>query len=684
MIGHRPIGRALIAGALACGLLAGGADAFRGWVARTVLPDLVAETSVEVRDRHGALLRAYTVDDGRWRLAVHRAQIDPRFLEMLVRYEDKRFYQHPGVDPVALVRAAGQSLRAGRVVSGGSTLTMQVARLLEDTGTGRWQGKLRQMRVALRLEQVMSKDEILGLYLLHAPYGGNLEGIRAATLAYFGKEPARLTPAEAALLVALPQAPEARRPDRQPQAARAARIGVLERLERAGLVPAESLRAAANEPFPTGRSAFPQRAPHMADRARAQQPTWTRHDLTLDARLQAQLETLAQQVARRAGRRLSVAMVVADHQTGEVLASVGSAGYGASEGRAGFVDMTQALRSPGSTLKPFVYGLAFDRGLAHPATLIDDRPVSFAGYAPQNFDGQYRGELPVAEALRLSLNTPVVQITEALGPAHLMAALRLSGAQPRLRGEPGLAVSLGGVGLTLEDLVRAYAALARGGQSAPWHWRQGSSRGAETARAVMAPHAAWHVGHILANLPPPPGSAPWRIAYKTGTSYGHRDTWAVGYDGQHVVGIWIGRADGTPVPGAFGAQMAAPVLFAAFERIKPSVAPLPAPPPETLMVGHARLPQPLRHFGTRSKTGRDAPRVAFPPDGAQVALVDGALTVKVRDGQAPFLWFVSGAPVGGRVHTPEQNLTGLGLGWTEVTVIDAAGRSARARIELTE
>ncbi|KNG93826.1 penicillin-binding protein 1C [Pseudaestuariivita atlantica] len=674
---------AVLVAALALWALGAGLDAARDWIDATVLPPLVAETSVEVRDRDGLLLRAFTVEDGRWRLAVHRAQVDPDYLKMLVRYEDKRFYRHGGVDPVALARAAVLSLWHGRVVSGGSTLTMQVARLLENSGTGRMAGKLRQVRLALKLERVMSKDEILGLYLLHAPYGGNLEGVRAATLAYFGREPARLTPAEAALLVALPQAPEARRPDRRPEAARAARLRVLARLHEAGLIADETLAVADREPFPEGRTPFPTLAAHLAERAREAEPTWPRHDLTVERGLQVALEKLAAQTAREAGRRLSVAIVVADHGTGEVLASVGSAGY-RDEAREGFVDMTQAKRSPGSTLKPFVYALAFDRGLAHPETLIDDRPVDFDGYAPQNFDGVYRGELHVAEALRLSLNTPVVQVAQALGPAHLMSALTRTGATPELQGEAaGLAVVLGGVGLTLEELTRAYAALARMGETAPWHWRKGAEGPAP--RRLVERRAAWQVGHVLADLPPPPGSVPWRFAYKTGTSYGHRDAWALGWDGRHVVGVWVGRPDGTPVPGAFGADIAAPLLFAAFERVKPEVDPLPAPPPETLIVAQDRLPAPLQRFRPRGEVARtDGPKLAFPPDGARVALDRGALTVKVRGGRAPFLWLANGAPVGARDHRLERVLDGLGRGWTEVTVIDADGRAARARVELTE
>ncbi|MFA7434624.1 MAG: penicillin-binding protein 1C, partial [Gemmobacter sp.] len=455
--------RALVALALGLWLAALARDGFDRWVAATAIPPLAVETSVEVLARDGRLLRAYTVADGRWRLAAAPGGVDPFFLDLLIAYEDRRFRDHAGVDPWALLRAGWQALRAGRVVSGGSTLTMQVARLLEDSGTGRMAGKLRQARLALALERRLEKDRILSLYLLLAPYGGNLEGLRAATLAYFGKEPARLTPAEAALLVALPQAPEARRPDRAPGAAERGRDRVLLRAQVAGLIDVETVAAARREPVPVARRPFPARAPHLADRLRTAEPERLRHVTTLDAGLQARIEALAVDAIAGQGARLQVAIVVADHASGEVLASVGSAGYRA-DARQGFIDMTRALRSPGSALKPLVYALAFDQGLAHPETLLEDRPAAFGTYVPQNFDRQFRGTVRAREALQLSLNLPVVALTEALGPEGLMAALRRAGAKPVVPGGvPGLAVALGGVGVTLEDLVQVQAVLARGG-----------------------------------------------------------------------------------------------------------------------------------------------------------------------------------------------------------------------------
>ena len=655
-------------------------DAGDRWVEATVLPPLVLDSSVEVLDRNGVLLRAFQVEDGRWRLSVDPGAVDPGYLAMLVAYEDRRYLSHPGVDLRSLLRAAVQAAWNGRVVSGGSTLTMQVARLLEESGTGQVSGKLRQMRVALALERRLSKQQIVDLYLSLAPFGGNLEGVRSATLAYFGKEPRRLTSAEAALLVAIPQSPEARRPDRHPDRAEAARSRVLDRAMGAGLIDADQAAAARTESVPDHRRPVPALAPHMADRMRAADPAQRRHKLTLDARLQAQMETLAAEAVAARPEALQVAIVIADHRSGEVLASVGSAAY-TGDARQGFIDMTSALRSPGSTLKPLIYALAFDEGLAHPETLLEDRPMSFGGYAPQNFDRTFHGTIRAREALQLSLNIPAVALTDAMGPARLLAGLRRAGVNPVIPGnQPGLAVALGGVGVTLNDMVQFYAALARGGVTLPLRV---TGTGTEGGRLVSET-AAWQVADILSGLPPPPGAPENRLAYKTGTSYGHRDAWAIGFDGRHVIGVWMGRADGTPVPGAFGGELAAPVLFQAFNRLKPQLDPLPPPPPATLLVSNAQLPAPLQRFRPRTAAflAADAPSVTFPPDGAQVELVDGALLVRVGGGVAPFTWLADGLPVAVSTRARDTVLDLPGAGFVTLSVIDATGQSARTQVRV--
>lgn len=677
---------ALLGLAVVLTLLAGVRDRFDQWIADTVLPPLAQQTSVEVLDHSGQLLRAYTVDDGRWRLEASVARVDPDFLKMLVAYEDGRFYQHKGVDLWAMARALGQAIWHRDVVSGGSTLTMQVARLIENSGTGHLQGKLRQMRVAWALERRMTKDDILNLYLTRAPYGGNIEGIAAATRLYFGKPPKRLTPSEAALLVALPQSPETRRPDRNYDAAFAARSRVLDRMLAEGRLRPEQVASARAAPLPQRRAAMPMLAPHLADRAVLERPDAAIHRTTLRADLQAQLQQLAKEAVKNQHSGVSLAIMVADHRTGAVLGSVGSAGYQEAIGGAAYLDMTRAVRSPGSTLKPLIFGLSFDQGIAHPETMFDDRPMRFGQYAPQNFDGAFRGPLPLRKALQLSLNIPAVALTESIGPARLMSALRTAGTDPKLpSGQAGLAIALGGIGLTLEDLVTLYGGLARLGRPMPLHWRQADVPA--SAHRLMAPRAAWQVADILADLPPPAGAPRRTLAYKTGTSYGHRDAWAIGFDGALVVGVWMGRPDGTPVPGVFGGDLAAPLLFSAYQRATNRPTPLPPAPPDTLRLSGAALPPNLREFVPRNGSvlpDFDAPKLVFPPEGAKLTALPEGLFAKLQDGAPPFTWLANGAPVDVNPRARQITVPQIGAGFSRLTVIDAKGRSASTSFQITE
>jgi penicillin-binding protein 1C len=656
-------------------------------ISATLPPTPVLATlpvSVAVTDRDGLLLRPFTTEGGRWRLPVSRTAVDPRFLAMLIAYEDRSFATHDGIAWTSMFRAAGQFVAAGgHVVSGGSTLTMQVARLIEGQPTRNGWGKLRQMVHAGALERDLSKDDILDLYLTLAPYGGNIEGIRAASLAYFGKEPTRLTTAEAALLVALPQSPEARRPDRDPVAARAGRDLVLDRLVAMGALPEEEAIAAKLEPVPTARRDFPMLAAHMAEQAVKAQPNARTVALTLDKRLQDALERLGTARAKLIDPKVSVAIVAADIDSGEILASVGSAGLLATESD-GFVDMTTAIRSPGSTLKPLIYGLAFELGLAHPESLIEDRPTAFGGYVPVNFDGFSRGTVTIHDALTESLNIPAVVVLDAVGPARLVSRLRRAHADPRLPVDtaPSLAVGLGGVGITLRDLVSVYAAIGHGGVPITLHDGVKPLPPATIAAPVLDPVAAWYVADILADVPPPLNGSPGRIAYKTGTSYGYRDGWAIGFDGRTVIGVWVGRPDGAPVPGLSGIVGAAPILFEAFDRLGDRRADLPKAPPGVLFASNTELPAPLRRFRHPDDdvVARDAaPEIAFPGDGVDVDLGLGSggkspLMVKVRNGVPPFTFFANGAPFGRPNFARQDSWEPDGPGYVTLSVVDAAGR----------
>src|SRR5262245_4986443 len=645
-----------------------------------------------VVDRDGKLLRAYLTPEGRWRLPATRENVDPRFLALLLAYEDRRFGAHHGIDPLALARAFAQLVGHGRVVSGASTITMQVARLLEPRAERSFAAKLRQMVRAVELERALSKDEILALYLSLAPYGGNLEGARAASLAYFGKEPRRLTLGEAALLVALPQSPERRRPDRSMAAARSARDRVLDRVAAAGAVPRDEVERAKREPVPEGRRPLPMLAPHAADAALASAPDRGVHRLTIDAALQRNLEELARERARTLGPDISVAILAVDHASGEVLARVASADY-LDIRRAGQVDMTAALRSPGSTLKPFIYGLGFEDGLVHPDTLIEDRPARFGGYAPENFDLTFQGTVTVRRSLQLSLNVPAVAVLDKVGANRFAARLEQAGGSFGLpQGEvPGLAIGLGGVGVTLRDLVALYAGLARLGTTVALTERVVDGAEAPSPRRLLDAPAAWYVGSILLGTPPPENAAGGRIAFKTGTSYGYRDAWAVGFDGKRTIGVWVGRPDGAPVPGLVGRVAAAPILFDAFARTGKLPAPLAPAPKGTLVAATGKLPPPLQRFRPSALAGEGADaqlRIMFPPNGARLELAsDGTgkpdpIALKVAGGSGALTVLVNGMPLPASASRRTLFFEPDGPGFVRLTVIDGRGATDSVLVRL--
>jgi penicillin-binding protein 1C len=644
-----------------------------------------SEVSTTIVDRNGKLLRAYAMADGRWRLPVDaKTGVDPTYLKLLLAYEDRRFRSHAGVDPLAMGRAAFQLLARGHIVSGGSTITMQLARLTEPRRERSVYAKLRQMIRALEIERQMNKDQILDLYLAMAPFGGNLEGVRAASIAYFGKEPKRLSLAESALLVALPQSPETRRLDRYPEAARTARDRVLDRMVEDGRISEEDAASAKAAPVPRLRKPMPMLAPHSADQAIAAVKDASVIALTLDAGLQKVLEALARDRAIALGPNISVAIIAVDNASGDVLARVGSPDY-FDDRRAGQVDMTRAVRSPGSTLKPFIYGLAFEDGFVHPESLIDDRPIRFGSYAPENFDMTFQGTVPVRKALQMSLNVPAVALLDRVGASRLSSRLKQAGANLALPKEeaPGLAMGLGGVGITLHDLVQLYSGLARLGTTRPLREIVHQREDARDSQRLMDQVAAWQVGNVLMGTPPPENGVHNRLAFKTGTSYGYRDAWSVGFDGRTTIGVWVGRPDGAPAPGIVGRTAAAPILFDAFARTGKLAAPLPKPPKGTLVASNAKLPLPLRRYrpiGEMVRSdGEQAPRIQFPLNGSRIDVAGGdgtpfsSMPVKVAGGVLPMTMLVNGVSVGEIDGRRQRLIDPPGPGFARLTVIDAKG-----------
>ncbi|HEU4663553.1 MAG TPA: penicillin-binding protein 1C [Dokdonella sp.] len=550
------------------------------------LPDGSGGSTV-VLARDGTPLRAFPDRDGVWRYPVAVEDVSPLYVEALLTYEDRWFWRHPGVNPFALARALGQWVVHRRLVSGGSTLTMQVARILDGTPHDVL-GKLRQIARALQLEAHLSKREILALYLERAPFGGTIEGVEAASWAYLGKPASRLSHAEAALLAVLPQMPSRLRPDRNPDAARAARDKVLVRMADLGVWTAAEVHDARIESVAARALQPPLVAALLAERLHAARPAARRITTTIDAELQHALEARVSDYLARLPERTSAALLVVDNATLEARAYVGSGEFG-DERRLGHVDMVRAWRSPGSTLKPFLYGLALDDGLIDSESLLVDAPQSFGGYRPGNFDLAYNGPIGAAEALRLSLNVPAVDLVDRIGPIRFAARLANAGLDLRLpRGaEPNLSVILGGAGVRMEDLVGAYTAFNRGGIAGRVRFERDDP---VTDRRILSEGAAWIVRDILEANPRPgyapgtfdPGSRP-RVAWKTGTSYGFRDAWAVGATRSFTVAVWIGRPDGTPLPGQYGAVTALPLMFQVVDSLpRNAVAAAPSPPPPTV------------------------------------------------------------------------------------------------------
>ncbi|MEN9499819.1 MAG: hypothetical protein RIS83_1638 [Pseudomonadota bacterium] len=612
---------------------------------------------VEVQDRDGRILSVLPAPGSFWRLATRPEDVAPILLDLLIAAEDRRFYDHVGVDPLALARAAGQWLRAGRVVSGGSTITMQAARLLEPRPRG-LRAKAIEIFRAFQLEARFSKRDILGIWLTLAPQGGNIEGMRAGALAWFGRPAQRLDAAEAALLIALARRPAALSPDRHAAAARAARDDLLRRRAVAMLSAADQALAL-SAPLPSMRLPMPGLAPHLARELARRGASPIRS--SLDAGLQRASERLAQQALTQLPERASLALIIADLSTRETRALVG--GVFGDENRAGALDLTLATRSPGSALKPFLYAMAFEQGLVRPDTLLADLPRRFGAYAPENFDRGFAGRITAAEALRLSLNLPAVALLDGIGPARFAASLRAAGAAPVLpRGvDASLPLALGGAGTNLRDMVGLYALLGDGGRAGGLRFTPGPAP--QGAPVLEARAAAAVAGLLVQDFP---GGGPRGVAWKTGTSWGGRDAWAFGFDARHVAGVWVGRPDGTPIPGLTGRDAALPLLARVFAL-------LPAAPLERAAIRPDAAPAAL---------GADPLRLLFPPPGAVLAEGAGPVVLRVAGGRRPLTFLVDGAPIARDATRRELAWLPPGPGFYRIAIMDAEGALVAADLRV--
>jgi penicillin-binding protein 1C len=528
-----------------------------------------------VSDSSGRPLRAFANPQGIWRYRVTAKNVSPYYLQALFNYEDRHFYQHPGVNPFAMVRAVGQAVYYGKAISGGSTITMQVARLLHPNKRT-VSGKVYQMLRAFQLEWHFSKHEILDMYLNIAPFGGPIEGVQTASYVYFDKPAIELNRNEAALLAVLPQSPSRYRPDRYPQRAKQARNKLLRRLATFNVWSTQAVATLQQDPIYADYFPHPNTAPLLSRRlmqAQKKKLTITSKQVLanrdihtfIDGDIQEQLEHQLRQYTNNLPAKASAAIMVMHAKTGEVKAYLGSADFN-NNARAGHVDMIKAIRSPGSTLKPFVYGDAIEQGIIHEQSLLHDSPVIKGNYRPTNFSGGYSGPVSTSQALLRSLNLPVLQILN-YGSADALSA-RLNNAGLSLywpkHATPNKALVLGGVGTKLEDLVSAYSALINNGQAVTPRYQINSP---QQSHFLLEPASAWIIQNILRQQKQPgriseqlsPHSNS-NVGWKTGTSYGHRDAWVIGFSGPYIIGVWVGRADAIALANNTGSTNALPLF----------------------------------------------------------------------------------------------------------------------------
>jgi len=551
------------------GLLATGLDL--AFPIRTTVP---YATLVTARD--GQILHAFLSRDDKWRMYAELNDITPALRDAILFKEDTYFRYHPGFNPISLLRAAGRNLLNGRRTSGASTITMQTVRLLEPRPRT-YVSKLIELLRAVQLEIHLSKDEILQLYLNLIPYGGNIEGLKSASLLYFGKPPALLSLAELTTLTIIPNRPSSLRLGQNNARIVQERNRWLVRFRSAGLYDDATIADALAEPLTAYRRAAPQLAPHLARRLRAEYPEVPIIRSSLQPAAQATAERLVQNYANRI-RALNIhnaAVLVLDNRTHETVAYIGSADF-ANTLDGGQVDGVRAVRSPGSALKPLLYGLAFDGGQITPKTKLADVPTNFGGYAPSNYDQRFNGPVTAEFALANSLNIPAVALLNDIGTSTLVATMRKAGFSTvkKQARDLGLSMILGGCGVTLDEMTRLYAGFANGGVVTDGRLTPAAAGQQMAGSRILSAEAAYLIGHTLTQITRPDLPNNFdnsyhlpRIAWKTGTSYGRRDAWSIGYNQRYTIGVWVGNFSGVGVAELSGANTATPLLFQLFNAL---------------------------------------------------------------------------------------------------------------------
>lgn len=549
-----------------------------------------------VQDENGAPLRFFLPKDERWRFPVKLDEVAPVMVRTLTASEDRFFKWHPGVNPLAILRATLQNTVSGRIISGGSTIPMQLARLAQPRDRT-FSAKCIEAFRALQLTKAHEKQELLELYLNLTPYGRNIIGVGAAAHFYFGKTPEKLSLGESAMLAILPRAPTRYDPIRNPTAARAARDRLLDVLARRGVFSQEQIAQAKKQALPTELTKAPMLAPHLSQQIIHEKGAWRGEQMryiktTINTRTQRVTQG---KVAQRIGRLRELglenaAVVVLERKSRALRAMVGSAEF-FNNARHGQINAAMIKRSPGSTLKPFLYALAFDAGEVVPASYLLDIPTDFSGYTARNYDNVYRGRVTVEQALTLSLNSPAVRLLSKVGLPNFYSILKKGGLQTldKPYTHYGLPLVLGGCEARLLDLTSLYATLANGGLHRPVVYYQEDLELAQGLDAhagvrILSAESCALTGEILSGLERPDVPRAWKltrdapaVAWKTGTSFGHRDAWAIGWSKEYVIGVWVGNLDGAPCKGISGAKHAGPLLLDVFRALEPGGASLPVP-----------------------------------------------------------------------------------------------------------
>jgi len=620
-----------------------------------------------VTDSTGRPLLARVSSDDQWCMPIALDDVSPWLIQATVAVEDERFFSHGGVDPIAVVRAAGQNAAAGRTVSGASTLTMQICRMIEDRPRT-LQAKAVEAVHALQLEQMCDKRQIIETYLNMAPYGGNIRGVGAAARIYFARRPADLTLGEAAMLAGLPQSPSRFRPDRHLDAALERRAIVLGRMVELGMITEAQRAVAEDEPVTIRPRRRLVRAPHAAQLALQRRPQGG--TTTIDPDIQARVERAVAKHARHLPDGSQVAVVVIDIDESAVVAMVGS--LDADDPREGQVNGATARRSPGSALKPFIYAAAFEAGRLNADATVYDVPIQRAGWSPRNFDRTFSGELSAGEALRRSRNVPAILIAEATGLERCIGVIDSAGAAlpAGARSRGGLALAVGALEVTLLDLTNAYATLGRGGQHKSA--RLFADEPLQSRRAI-APNACAAIDDILSTTRRRPrgmeerreSDVPW-FMWKTGTSAGRRDAWAVGHNRRFAIGVWAGRFAGTGRIQYVGAEAAEPLL-ATLMALGELHSDRPPVKPAAIVVRHPIAPPPPL---------ASAPKVLAPSQGDTFIAVTGKAIVRPRANRSDDLaWFLNG-----RLLTPTQaQRLELTPGTYDLRCVDATGQASAIR-----